>query len=444
MQRMVLSICLLLSVKAYGGSDTLKLRDIYSFSVGDTFDYYYEWQDIGAGIPNSYFKRSIVSQITISPNADTLIISYNNIAPDTITQLDSTVTTYNFNNTKGICPYFYNFSDSGFGEKSNKVLVSCFESGYDYRYTSGLGNTYAFYWAGGIPQDYSYSSRALIYYSNGVKKLGIPYEVANQSALTEPYLPIPEQCAEWHQRVLVSVNPNIVGDELIRTGPVVSNSGYNWVSLLYSFYNPSNGFKTIDSLIGYFRNDTIGKKVWFCQQINATEKLLYDFSTTKSAIISLSTDTLYGVVRTKWLYNYGNYGSFSIISGIGSTTSFMDVRHNFSMGPNSPNGLTCYSVCGQVQYSENNQTVCYPLAINQMVDDLLTMTVNGHVLLLQNQFSEPANIYIVSVDGREVNATVIPGNVTSTMDLSTLQSGCYFCVAQCGNTRKTLRFSIVH
>ncbi len=444
MQRIFLSICLLLSVHAYSASDTLKLRDIYSFSVGDTFDYYNEWQATGNPIPYSNYSRSVVTQKTFSPGLDTLYIHYNNIAPETITNLDSSVTVLNFPNAKAICNYRYGYLDSTLGQVSNTIDISCFESGDDYRYTKGLGNTHAESWSGGTPQDYSHTLRTLIYYSNGVKHLGTPYYVANQSVLTEPFMPIPEHCAEWHQRVIVSMNPIVEAEELIRTGPIDSSNGLHWVSLLYSFYNPATGARTSDSLIGYFRNDTLQKAVWFCEQINGTEQLLFSFSETKTATISLSKETLYGITRTKWLYNYGIYGSFSIFGGIGSTNGFINAKRGILIGPNSPIHLTCFSVCGQVQFSENNQTVCYPLAINQTENDLLTMTMNGHVLLLQNQFSEAANIHVLSVDGREVNTTIIPENTTSTVDLSTLQSGVYLCVAQCGNTRKTLRFSVVH
>jgi len=91
---LVIALLLALNAKAI---DTLTVRQVYSFNVGDTMDYEiwdYVSISIGTGVYGYQqidFERRIVSSKTYSITGDTLFISFNqsDSLDLTITNLDS-------------------------------------------------------------------------------------------------------------------------------------------------------------------------------------------------------------------------------------------------------------------------------------------------------------------------------------------------------------------
>jgi dipeptidase len=85
MKRILLSFFILLSLSQAKASDSLTVRQVYSFNVGDTFDYRQTVANYDYNLFTTTYSRVVISQKYISPLQDTFIYNNNWV----ITNLDS-------------------------------------------------------------------------------------------------------------------------------------------------------------------------------------------------------------------------------------------------------------------------------------------------------------------------------------------------------------------
>jgi|GEM_PF-3671944 len=170
MRQVILLAIIILSLSYANASDTLTVRQVYNFNVGDTFDYsYYDFNDYVQYYYTTYIRKVIIGK-AYSPNQDTIYYQYNvsqygtrinpsqfiDIAPyDTITNLDS-FAIYQTEallspTSSAMCNSAEYDTTSYFAYRSDSIKVNCFESNYTFRYTVGLGMTFYNQTFGGDP-----------------------------------------------------------------------------------------------------------------------------------------------------------------------------------------------------------------------------------------------------------------------------------------------------
>ena len=96
MKRILLLLFILISLSKVKASDTLTVRQIFNFNVGDTFDYAYNFSFSG-GFNSRTYSRFVITSKTTSIGNDTITYTrkqlYPAIANDVLvyTNLDSSV-----------------------------------------------------------------------------------------------------------------------------------------------------------------------------------------------------------------------------------------------------------------------------------------------------------------------------------------------------------------
>ena len=174
MKSMLLSFFVLLSLSEARASDTLTIRQVFNFSVGDTFDYAQTRINYDLNIHSTQYNRLVISQKQISPSQDSIIYNGHWV----ITNLDS-IAVLEIDTVTNPAPSFDFFDTTSYiGRNSNDVTTSYFERGSSYIATEGLGETYSS--SSSIANDggrYNSNVTQLIYYSNGTTSFGTPYYI---------------------------------------------------------------------------------------------------------------------------------------------------------------------------------------------------------------------------------------------------------------------------
>ena len=181
MKSMLLSFFVLLSLSQVRASDTLTIRQVFNFNVGDTFDYRLTQFNQCVGFSTTAYVRKIVIQKSYSIAQDTIYYQYNlplgNGSPffyvsqfDTITNLDSfaihlTDSILSPGNTAGCTSARYD-TTMMCGYASDSTSISCFESAHFIRYTNRLGMTCFNMAGGGDPCGSNGSTYELIHFMN--------------------------------------------------------------------------------------------------------------------------------------------------------------------------------------------------------------------------------------------------------------------------------------
>ena len=180
MRRILISIFIMLIFYQVKASDTLTIRQVFNFNVGDTFDYKVT-HEVDAGPASqysvSYYRYVITDKISVSAS-DTLIylrqLKYPAIINDTLIfdALDSSI----YTETKILSSGYY-FST---GHDSNNLIFNNTEfihtDGGTYQtFTESLGLTYSRKSWGNPTETTGYDDTLLIYYSNGTTHIGTPY-----------------------------------------------------------------------------------------------------------------------------------------------------------------------------------------------------------------------------------------------------------------------------
>lgn len=425
-------------------NDTLTLAEVYSFSVGDTFDYKGAYVNtIGyQDYLREYYFRLIISEMNYSADMDTLVITYNDpngyISYDTINGL-SRKAIYSIDSMfpgTNQCQYHYSIQNSPFSSRpTNEIQEACFERGSHYRYGYGLGKMYHRYGHGNGADGFEAQEVELIYFSNSDTTIGTPYNIANGSPLIQ-FVPLPEECASWTRVIQTPVNSQgydaII--EQIRTGSKTVSNGRTYVELMYRCVNRLTDTFTPDSLLGYFYNDTVTKRVMFAASIGPANIVLYDFNMLNGVscglggVLVVSTTTIDGEMRTRWDCNA--IGGIPQIAGIGGLSGLIRIReHQFSSQYPNYGSLTCFSVCGEVLYPENNAKYCDLLTsideqFNESMLSLYPNPATRQVTFNQNG-AKYTGYSVVDVNGSTVMSGPINGS-SAIISTANLAAGMYF------------------
>ena len=182
MKSILLSFFVLLSLSQVRASDTLTVRQVFNFNVGDTFDYAQTRINYDLNIHSIQYNRLVISQKQISPSQDSIIYNGHWV----ITNLDS-VAVYQIDTvTTPIPSVIYIDTTSISGYSSNQIRTSYFEGWDQYTATQGMGVTYS--QQGRIDNsggNFNTTTTNLIYYSNGIHTWGTPYYITE--GLTNVY-----------------------------------------------------------------------------------------------------------------------------------------------------------------------------------------------------------------------------------------------------------------
>lgn len=141
MKKVILFIFIVIAFINAHASDTLTVRQVYSFSVGDTFDYREVTNNYDYGLFTTTYSRLVISQAYISPAQDTFIYNNNWI----ITNLDS-IAVYQLDTGRPILtsfpPQISFFDTSSFsGYNSNRIGFPNADGGTYTNLTDSLGVT---------------------------------------------------------------------------------------------------------------------------------------------------------------------------------------------------------------------------------------------------------------------------------------------------------------
>lgn len=156
MKKILLLFVLLSALHSVKASDTLTIRQIFNFDVGDTFDYKTSysvniWNNNCNGYPGDHhdYIRYVITDKIVSPANDSLKYVRKQLYPhysvDTLkyTNLDSSV--FLLFDTTGISQYvLFDSVLLSDGRLTNSLRVTIpLAAGYSNTYGAGLGMTYA-------------------------------------------------------------------------------------------------------------------------------------------------------------------------------------------------------------------------------------------------------------------------------------------------------------
>ena len=177
MKRILLFIFILLSLSQAKASDTLTIRQVFNFNVGDTFDYKNQTADYDYNMFTTTYSRVVISQKAISPAGDSII--YNGTW--VITNLDSIAvyqvdTLWRHGWMTNTPVYFDTITYPGYN--SNQISSGSVDGGYDYTVSDSLGETiFSSSMVANNPQYTNTYVSQLVYFSNGIQHFGAPYYI---------------------------------------------------------------------------------------------------------------------------------------------------------------------------------------------------------------------------------------------------------------------------
>lgn len=186
MKRFLLSLIILLPYMMYC-QDTLTIRDVFDFNVGDTLDYRRTVMETYIPKYEVTYRRDVITSKSYSQNLDTIFYEHLNPEPTifqgTITNLDSPAfTVFTGCDTPDLS--FANAAEY-LPKRTNTISFHCFEAFDQNKVTQNLGQTY-FYNGGNFDGAYpQYYKTELVYYSNGSISIGTPYEILELTDLGE-------------------------------------------------------------------------------------------------------------------------------------------------------------------------------------------------------------------------------------------------------------------
>jgi len=449
-------ICLLFQAKA---SDTLTIRQVFNFNVGDTFDYattlsmgFQGAPGLSGGFNGANYSRYVITHIDTSANLDTITYTRLMLYPNTQTDylqyynLDSPIW-FGFDtliDSPYLSIYISSLSD---GRITNALTYNNTGEMVNYTCEFGQGVGVVDTITGGIDWQVDPFNeidlvgtyrRSLIYFSKGSDHSGSPYYIANGSGFIH-YTPIPEDCAYWSYSQYPGPGEPITYQ--VRTGAKVYSNSHTYVELIYRSY--INNIISSDSTLGYFRNDSAGHKVYFTHTPGSGESLLYDFTLGPSANItnpifsSLTLDTVeaYGQRRTIWTENtidpFGNSTTSQTIEGVGAAWGLFSTPGTYSqpynMSPVFSPVLVSLCTCDSTNPAYGQ---C------QLLTSINKIPNTSSIHLYPNPTSDQLHLSIISMNssayqliltdilGQEVYSSSIAQSET-THDISGLSSGIY-------------------
>ena len=186
MKKILLLLFISLTISAIRASDTLTIRQVYNFNVGDTFDYQTKYVIQNAGPASSSggsYYRHLITGKSYSPDSSAVTYLIATLYPpssssriDTVIYLalDSSII---YIDTIHIPLQAYQFT-TGFDSNSLVSNTSRFyhtDLSVTKTFIEGLGIADTYYGWGNISEPYGYYDTALIYYSKDTIIRGTPF-----------------------------------------------------------------------------------------------------------------------------------------------------------------------------------------------------------------------------------------------------------------------------
>lgn len=189
MKRILLFLLLSMILSSARASDTLTVRQVFNFNVGDTFDYKQTQFNQCTGFFAISYLRKVVIAKSYSLSQDTIYYQYNLSSSgwwpfsgnqffnstlfDTITHLDSfAIYTASRFSTANNCHTLDSSNTIYFGHNSDSITIACFESSDVFRYTQRLGMTYYSLNGSGDPCGSNGNKYELIHFANDSMHFG--------------------------------------------------------------------------------------------------------------------------------------------------------------------------------------------------------------------------------------------------------------------------------
>lgn len=434
----ILLLFIITSAFAARANDTLTRAQIYNFNVGDTFDYMQRLTYFNAPLlPNEQetvaYSRCIINSIYYSVTNDTLFIIRRWIYPQPVTYDTLIIDSLQYPVSLVLGPdscqaqgLFINSASNYNNLIANEITGNCRDAQYtnyavSYQYCTGLGLSSSVIITEPFEGDDITDSIYIIYHTKADSAWGTPYYIADSSQSVN-YIPIPEQCASWVSNSCLTTsicNVCYPAPQKVTTGNRIAFMGHTYVELLFTAEEGNSVFTT-DSLIGYFRNDTLNQKAyvynsWMGVQ-DALPILIYDFSVPAGGpVISLSQVEVGGQLRTVW--NEVNLNTYlgatpSYIEGVGGVGGIFPFTCQITYVEGYPeyvtSTLTCFSVCGQTLYPYDSTANCGLAAINNVAPITPQIkvypTINNGLFNVEvlNQSLQDAQLLITDVTGRQI------------------------------------------
>lgn len=183
MKRILLFV-FILSVYHAKASDTLTVRQVFNFNVGDTFDYVssatYQYFPNGNYPNSSNIYRLVITSKTFSYDSQTIYYTYNlplsgHVDSFIYHNLDSGIVYYDTLGRPGVAIAQLQTNIDSDNRIVNIIQAGTTDYGYTNQYTQGLGLTYSLSSEGNVIDGMITSETRLFYYYQDSVGHGIPY-----------------------------------------------------------------------------------------------------------------------------------------------------------------------------------------------------------------------------------------------------------------------------
>jgi hypothetical protein len=243
------------------------------------------------------------------------------------------------------------------------------------------------------------------------------------------YIPFKTDSVVWADQV--SNGPiSIEHDHYRPVGDtIINNISYAILTETRSTQNsPVPTFGNEDT-IGFYRNDSINKKVFFLPVDSTAEELFYDFNLAVGdtlpetyfmrikgyadtyVIDSIGDTTLADNVLRKMFYYNTSLQSLShpdrkLVEGIGTLTGFTSNFEGFGLSNNQR--LSCYKEAGNLVYSQGGCPP-FPVSLNEVEIRNLSFTIYPNPsegefnLQFEKKVEKPEQLQITNMNGKAVN-----------------------------------------
>ncbi|HLP20013.1 MAG TPA: T9SS type A sorting domain-containing protein [Chitinophagales bacterium] len=434
-------------------NDTLTRAQVYNFSVGDTFDYkseggnscYPMWSS------STTYTRYVIKDVYYSTNNDTLFVVRERQYPAPV--IIETLVIDSPNRYEIMADYSGYFNMNYLADSTLKLRLDsfCVPTAFNTVAGTTLGRSFSFQYGNGLGITCTYESSGegncgstaterMIYYSKGSERCGTPYYELNGAALLH-FTPIPEECAVWSSQVSYI-------KEQISTGARIDYQGHTFVEMIYRAIDTLHNTYIADSLIGYFRNDTVNEKTLFYKAVDIPPFFEYDYRMVQENSYCRAIDQILvnGQLRTRWQYDRFNdyraydYPKLWYAEGIGGLNGLIPVQMAYIVGfPYNIADfaeLTSFCVCGQAIYPNSSASCALLSGVNEVARQypIFTLSPNpagSSVVITLGENTTAQTLSITDITGRTVVSFQLPSS-TYTLSTETLPEGIYFATISNG------------
>lgn len=208
---------------------------------------------------------------------------------------------------------------------------------------------------------------------------------------------------------------------------IINNTSYTILTKTRSTQNsPVPTFGTEDT-IGFYRNDSINKKVYFLPIDSTNEELFYDFDLSVGDtlpetyfmrikgygdpfVIDSIGDTAFAdnVIRKTYHYDTWSLTDRILVEGVGTLAGFAS---NFrgGYGLNTTSTLACYRVAGYIIYNGNGNCPALPVSLNEVKIENISLSIYPNPsegefnLKFDKKIEMPEGLQITNLNGQAVD-----------------------------------------